>query len=324
MRVIISGAVAVAATQSVDLLLLQQLFIYAYNGRHVLAFDPPDCLDAWLASLDEVIRDCYQNAMRQSARQAHLPHDVATILVGFEAQERWADPIAHLSLANALAVLNEPVGILLENKATDWAFLRKIMRQQDRETLDRAIDKRWAEPLHGGGNDLQKNLESRLAKAVQGLRTFVMFDSDRLHPDEWDEDWDQGDCQALVWERIAKANMPLRYWVLRRRFIESYMPRTELEVVASEEMVDAFFRLSQAGRWYYNMKLGFKKDDNRQDSARRKELSKAANENDWNILASGFGKDLATRYSEATNEFAWDAAARAEADEILPRLMRLL
>lgn len=324
MRVTISGTVALAAVQSADVILLHQLFVHAYTGRHVVAFDPPDCLDAWLMGLDTNTRLCYQHALRQSARQAHLPPDVATIFIGFSRQECWDDPVAHLSLANAITVLNEPVGILLENITTDWAFLRKIMRQQDREKLDSAIDKRWAEALHGGGNDLQKNLERRLATASQGLRTFVVFDSDRLHPDEWDENWDEGDCQALVWGRIAKANMPLRYWVLRRRFIESYMPRTELAVVASEEMVDAFFRLSQAGRWYYNMKLGFKKDDNRQDSARRKELAQAANEDDWHILASGFGKDLAARYSDATNEFGWDAAARTEADAILPHLMRLL
>jgi hypothetical protein len=43
-------------------------------------------------------------------------------------------------------------------------------------------------------------------------------------------------------------------------------------------------------------------------------------------LAKGFTKQLADHYANQENgdEFQWDDAAREEADQILPRLMRLL
>ena len=140
-------------------------------------------------------------------------------MIGFASHEAWSDPVAHLSLANAIAVLNEPVGILLENRTNDWAFLQKIMRKEDREWLNRAVQERWTEPLHGGGSDLERNLKARLSVAAQALRTFVVFDSDRLHPDEWADDWPSNrigtnpvSCRAFEWERLTKANMPQRYW----------------------------------------------------------------------------------------------------------------
>lgn len=330
MRVIISGDAAQQASQSSDVMRLHQLFAFAWTGRHRITFDPPDCLNAWLASLDPATRSCYENVIRQSARGAY-PADIATIMIGFANLETWSDPLAHLSLANAITVLNESVGILLENRTNDWAFLRQIMRKEDRERLDRAVQERWAEPLHGGGSDLEKNLKARLTVASQALRTFVIFDSDRLHPDEWSDDWashrigtNPVSCRAFEWERLTKAHMPQRYWVLKRRFIESYMPRAALENHASDEIVDAFFRLSKPGRWYYNMKKGFLQDDKRDDAERRKELAFAANEADRKILGRGFGENLAEQFSKVTKEFNWDDDAREEADQIIPRLMRLL
>ncbi len=178
-------------------------------------------------------------------------------------------------------------------------------------------------------------MDARLSVPEKGLRTFVMFDSDRLHPDEFEDTWTPerpghrpAACQAFEWEQITRARLTSRYWMLRRRFIESYMPKTELPLAAEADThpdaIDVFHRMSQDQRWYFNMKKGFGGDARRHDVDRRRDLF-PQDLIDCEPLQRGFGEKLADHYSQATkSEFDWDPEARREAAEALPRLMRLL
>lgn len=207
------------------------------------------------------------------------------------------------------------------------------MRPSERRRVLDSVSKRWAQPVHGGGATLYKVLEKRLESSPIGLRTFVMFDSDRMHPDELLDGWTTvrpgkrpAGCQAYKWEQLTKRDLPKRYWMLQRRFIESYMPHIELEKVdVNLDITSAFCRMSQKQRKYFNMKDGFSQDKNRDDKERCGNLYSTLSVEDRDTLQRGFGPKLANHYVNAgLYEFNWDDDARIEADRALPNLMRLL
>lgn len=334
MRVIVSGAVLTEFAH--EPWKLHRLMAYVCEGRHVLLVDPPAALNQWLATLDDRTRTNYEQAMGFAARtSATLSSDVATVRVETTAQPVWQDSMAVLALDDSLAVLNEPLGVLVENAANDWSFLLGIMRRSERERLQRAVTQRWVEPVHGGGQTLQRQLEARLASPTSALRTFVLFDSDRLHPREFASNWTpdrpghrRAACPAFEWERIVSQSLPCRYWMLRRRFIESYMPKEELPIGAAQatpsDAFERFAEMSRDQRWYFNMKHGFFGDNRRHDSDRRCDLYSTAIMTNP-ALQGGFGEELANHYAEAIDrQFNWDAEAREEATAMVPRLMRLI
>lgn len=336
MKVIVSDRAVQAVLGTDHLWKLNQLITYACQGRHTVWFDPPTALDDCLNMFAHDVQPRFRSILESSIRQAvTLSSDCATIRIEPIADPIWDDPVAILPLDDALGVLDEPLGILVENSANDWHFLYGIMRQHERRYVLKSLDKGWAICLHGGGSTLIKQLEARLQSKKKALRTFVMFDSDRLHPDECDSNWTPerpnmrpAACQAYKWETVTKTHLPLRYWMLKRRFIESYMPQSELNKGASQtvnpDAFDAFNRLHDAGRWYFNMKNGFLGDDKRDDKERIRDLYENVAQVDVVALNQGFGDKLADHYScAASSEFNWDDDAREEAGNAMPRLMRL-
>ena len=333
MRVIVAKEVVSALMGTHNARKLHLLLNYACEGRHVLVFDPPSGLDDWLATIDQGSREAYVRAMQLSARSASaLPADTATVLVQLTANDGWDDPLAVLSLDDALAVLSEPLGVLVENSVNDWHFLSGIMRTSERALIKRAVIQGWATPLHGGGGTLPAQLTARLENSGQGLRTFVLFDSDRRHPDELLDSWTptgQEDRAAFNLEALSRQRIPRRYWMLQRRFIESYMPIAELSRAVSANIhpdaIDAFCRLSQPGRWYFHMKKGFDGDASVENSHRCRDLYDNVDASDRAALKGGFGRSLANHFETTSSiEFAWDIEARLEAATYIPRLLRLL
>jgi hypothetical protein len=161
-----------------------------------------------------------------------------------------------------------------------------------------------------------------------------MFDSDRLHPNELAENWQPNqivdakkECPAHEWEKLAKEKLPKRYWRLQRRFIESYMPKAEFSAALKDQdktaAVEAFWRMGQDQRWYFQIKKGLKQD--KQHQSRQRGMYDTLSDSDKTALQSGFGKDFANHYVAALErDFAWDEAARQEANNNLHKFLRLL
>lgn len=337
MKVIVSGEVISAVSVTADVWKLHQLLALACEGRHAVFVDPPTSLTAWLATIDAASRLAYTTAIELCARQATtFPTDAATIHVIQSGAAIWADPIATLNLDDALEVLRESLGVFVENSANDWHFLCKIMRPSERKRIQNAAKNGWVSALHGGGHTLLAQVESRTQNPAKALRTFVLFDSDRLHPDECAPGWTpvrpgqrQAACQAFEWEQVFQRQLAQRYWMLKRRFIESYMPLSEIDAASSDRVhadaVEAFTRIPKTGRWYFNMKDGFAGDENRHDKERCRDLFAQTSPQDRIALKNGFGSKLAHHYGTDNNsEFNWDDDAREEAERALPKLMRLL
>lgn len=338
MKVVITTALVREAVTGANVLKLHDLVGYAkQRNRHFLHFESDECLDLVVSTYAKPIQHLYRNLLEQSVRSAiTFPSGRVTVKVDLVENSNWQMQIPIITLDDSLRLLAEKLAILLENAANDWHFLLGVMSPMDRKLLLEYVSAGWVEPMHGGGDTLGQLLSNRVSVPWTRLRTFVIFDSDRLHPDEFHEEWTTArpgrkpsSCHAYEWEKTAKQHIPDRYWMLKRRYIESYLPKEELrlgkENKASNEAVDIFFGMSQTQRWYFNMKDGFDKDAARDDSERNKELYVDINPDQRARLKQGFGRTLARHFSQSVErDFAWDPEARAEADSSLPKLMQLL
>jgi hypothetical protein len=332
MRVIVSGSVVPAVAGTSESWKLHRLLAFAVEGRHAIVFEDSKHLLSWLETVDQSSRDAYLTAMGLASRMlAALPANVATIRID-TGNYCWNDPLSILSLDDALQTLAEPLGVLVENSENDWYFLRGMMLKSERQRTQKLLDKGWLLPVHGGGSTLIDKFKERIAIPSKGLRTFVMFDSDRVHPDEHHPTWtttrpgkQPASCFAFEWEKAISQIMPARYWMLRRRFIESYMPKGELLIAgASQESVAALHSLPTEARWFFNMKAGLTKDAGRHDSERAKGLFDELTDAHRQALAQGLVNKLADHYEKAiTSEFDWDTEARQEARTAIPKLTRL-
>ncbi|MBG5815993.1 hypothetical protein I5E63_15050 [Pseudomonas aeruginosa] len=331
MIAILSEGVISAISKTPEVLKLHKLLWFASEGRHALIPESDKEISGWLNTLDQPTRSAYEQALALSARTiATLPNDIATVKITSSRAAIWRHPLAELGIDDAIKLLEEPLGILLENAKNDWHFLKRIMRSPERTRLQRAIDARWAEPLHGGGSDITQRLSERTSTEPKRLRTFVLFDSDRRHPDELHPDWAPQPpeaCQGFKTE-IAVAHSGIGgYWRLNRRFIESYLPRQELvkAAPAKADSISALFRLHQYGQWYFNIKKGFKDDAKIENAHRAKDLYANITHQDAQLLEDGIGSRIANQYSTSdTIEFDWDSEARQEALSAVPQLIRLL
>lgn len=332
MIIIISSGVINNLSNTVGVLKLHRLLSFAAEGRHSIIIDSAEEVTDWLDTLDVPTRTAYSQAIALSARTiATLPKDVSVVkVVAGEQSLVWDRPVAELCADDAIRLLEEPLGILLENSTNDWCFLRRIMRSAERIKLQRAVDSRWAEPLHGGGSDITQKLKERASTEPKRLRTFVIFDSDRRHPDELHPSWAPRPpeaCQGFTTESAVKNANVGGYWKLDRRFIESYLPKQELlkAIPGKELSVSAFFRLDKNGQWYFNIKKGFKEDSKVANAHRAKSLYVNVPLEDKELLEEGFGSKIANQYSSSDSvEFDWDGDARHEALLAVPQLMRLL
>ncbi len=335
MRVIIDKEVVDAAANAQCVMKLHRLLGFAVEGRHVVIANPIDGFADWLSGLDQATRDAYQSGLELSARSASaLDAGHATVRICSQQTGVWDNPISTLSLDDAVSLLDHPLGILVENAANDWHFLRRMMRASERQRLQYAVSRRWVEVLHGGGADLVPRLHDRASTPAGALRTFVLFDSDRRHPDELDSGWAPTApeaCQGFLNEAAAKARVADRYWRLNRRSIESYLPRAELEIKVGNTQgipasaVDAFFRMQPEARWFFNMKKGLHGDRHVENAHRSKSLYASLTPADRAALHTGFGRNAADQFEESTAvDFNWDNDAVQEAAGAIPRIMRLL
>jgi hypothetical protein len=333
MKVIVSEDAVRSLIGSPDSYKVHLLLSFAIEGRHVILFEDQSALQDWIARQDPALRASYSRTAEFSARTASLmASNASTIYIAGDGAAEWRDPISRVSIDEALDVLREPLGVFVENADNDWQFVVGLMRPAEREQVKKHLSKGWLVALHGGGATLPERIRDRASSPYRALRTFAVFDSDRRHPVELEDDWSptgQEACQGFVVEQVANQCLSSRYWRLERRFIESYMPIEEISATISgnipREAPIAFSRMSKDEQWYFNMKKGFSGDSPIENAHRNRGMYADVSEGDRIILHHGFGRKLADRYSELANrEFNWDSAALREASVAISNLMRLI
>lgn len=177
-------------------------------------------------------------------------------------------PALRLSLADAVAILREPLRLVLENGRNDLGFVKYLSDAGTRELLRRLEDAPAGGlivAVSGGTGEvkewLQGHAEADALSDVQLRRlwkTWVMFDmdagrDDAAAPSEAIEEI-MGLCETIA----EKHGVPLSWVCLQRREIESYIPDQGLPNRAARRRIKAARAAvdQQRWAWAYDMKRG--------------------------------------------------------------------
>jgi hypothetical protein len=306
------------------------LFALARDGRHVVLTQPtfgrdgPQEVLDWLASLPEVCCRQVGQVLEQGVRTASgSSADAVGIRLVAGTRTDWL--AGRLCVADALRLLQTPLGVMVENRRADWRFLLALAPPVQRKQLQQAFDCGWLEILHAGGlGDMQAWLGELIAQPFQSagnaarlLRMWVMFDRDADPADR-----SQPSCKSLAMKTLCES-APLRPWPLGhyqlgRRAIENYLPVAALHHWRSERLgaegtrrrkvVSALCELRKKrpeAACQYHMKRGLRGDlspSSRDDVVKHNrhlrdddldDLFKGLSDEDRVALTDGFGKDIA-------------------------------
>lgn len=228
------------------------------------------------------------------------------IRVGVQEHSDWERPTPHLTVKDAMGLLNRPFEIWLENALNDRVFLQAVSRREERDFLKRYETEGWLKYENGGGlSNLKTNLQERQDESFLKGRMFVVFDSDALRPG----------CPSEVSESVNEWCHPHDIGhQLKRRFAESYLPNEAIRDWVKKKpelqpVFDAYKRLEPLQKHHFNLKKGFRGDVRRIKNAQKKGLNDGPGDLYSNLsderkkqLAEGFGAELRERFKERIDE----------------------
>lgn len=241
-----------------------------------------------------------------------------------------SDPPWRLHATTAASLVRQPLQLYVENDEHDANFLRAVLPE-----LTQWESAKLIKLEHGGGSEMTRKVERVASDRTARWRSFFLFDSDRLHPDELDPGWRKpgGDgCQGWSTQQACKnANLPHSCWhQLNRRSIENYLPQSLLSQRDSSR-ADALFS-PEVGpmQHYYNMKQGFLGDLFTQGNINTPNPIRAGRSKGfWEELPAslqrdlgrGFGGDVATLFQQDLSGHHWPSDVRAEIDHLHAALL---
>ena len=182
----------------------------------------------------------------------------------------------------------EPLVILVENRISDGAFVKRVVIEMDKP-LDKYCKKR-GEPVRfdsvGGKGQMEEEVERRTQDRPYRPRLVVIVDSDRKGP----ADEVSSDARAL-YRKCADLGVPC--WVLAKREAENYLPGILLAEWrdAGEDRarrVGAWCTLNDDQKNFFDMKNGLSTTPSEIEEALFDDLSL----DDRVALAHGFGQNV--------------------------------
>lgn len=263
-----------------------EVFALARAGRHriltIPTYDPggQDALNDWLSKQSPEVAEDVRRILTSSI-QAISSLPAATNKVRLVAARVSDWQAAQLTIEDALRLLRCPLGLLLENRRSDFQFLLRLAPPTQREALRRALEEGWIEVLHGCGleemmamiDELVGSANASVMSRARLSRLWVMFDrdsdpADRTKPSRQSERF-RSQCAQVG----NPCPWPLTFHQLGRRSIENYLPEKLLRIWQAEaagpektrrrEKIDALCQLKKdnpRAAWQYNMKGGLLKD----------------------------------------------------------------
>lgn len=190
-----------------------------------------------------------------------------------------------LSPEDACRLAEVPLCILVENRNSDGAFIKRVVKELD-ESLQTVWD-RPGEPIQidsvGGKGQMAQEVKRRTAGKTCRPRLVAIIDSDRKAP---------GDPASLEAQRLSATctNENLPCWILAKREAENYLPRVLLDSrpgARHEQRVEAWGRLNDDQKDFFDMKQGLR-GLSVEDQLLFEGLSKA----DRETLSRGFGNHV--------------------------------
>ena len=191
---------------------------------------------------------------------------------------------------DAVRLADEPLVILVENRVSDGAFVKRVVTE-----LDKSLHGLWRRPggpvrfdSLGGAGQMPAEVERRTQGRRYRPRLVVITDSDRKGPD----DAVSARAQALCSQCEA---LGVSCWVLAKREAENYLPRIllgERKDAGADHarLVEAWDRLNDDQKNFFDMKDGLPEALSAIEQALFAGLPLA----DRAVLSRGFGPNVYT------------------------------
>ena len=216
-----------------------------------------------------------------------------------------------LNPEDAFHLAEEPLVILVENRNSDGAFLKRVVTE-----LDKSLHKYCrgpGKPIRldsvGGKGEMPDEVERRAQGVRYRPRLIAVIDSDRKGPN------DNASHDARRLQRTCEMrNVPC--WVLAKREAENYLPGILLAERQDSgadhgSRVEAWIGLSDDQKNFFDMKNGL----SAAPSAAETELFDALSSVDRAILSDGFGPKVFECWSVWTTvQAASELLARGQGD----------
>ena len=210
-----------------------------------------------------------------------------------------------LAAEQALHLAQEPLIILVENRNSDGAFGRRVVKE-----LEKPLSHLWDRPTEpirfdsvGGKGQMAQEVRNRM-RGPRPTRLVAVIDSDR----KGNSDQPSGEARTL--RRVCENN-GLSCWVLAKREAENYLTMSLLNARPNtgtdhRQRVATWDRLSDDQKNYFDMNNGL--SENPSESER--DLFAGLPQEHRAILADGFGPNVHT---------CWTIQEITDADELRNR-----
>ena len=191
---------------------------------------------------------------------------------------------------DATRLADEPLVILVENRDSDGAFVKRVVTELYKSL--HGIWRRPGDPVRfdslGGAGQMPDEVERRTRGKPYRPRLVAIIDSDRKGPN----DTDSAAAQAL---RRQCETLGVSCWVLAKREAENYLPRILLVErqdagADHDQLVEAWDRLNDDQKNFFDMKNGLSEAP----SAIEQALFDGLSSDDQTILSRGFGPNVYT------------------------------
>lgn len=189
---------------------------------------------------------------------------------------------------DATRLAEEPLVILVENRGSDGAFLKRVVRE-----LDKPLDRYWSrpgEPIRfdslGGEGQMPDEVERRVRRVPYRPRLVAVRDSDRKGP---------GDDASVAARKLQRKceELGVQCWILAKREAENYLPRILLGKRRNAgadhaRRVEAWGRLDDDQKNFFDMNYGLSESPSEVEEALFGGLTPA----DRIVLSDGFGPNV--------------------------------
>lgn len=189
---------------------------------------------------------------------------------------------------DALRLADEQLVILVENRFSDGAFVKRVVTELDKSLL--ALWRRPGSPMRidsvGGEGQMSEEVKRQIEDKSYRPRLVAIIDSNRKAP---------GDTDSSSARRLSATckKLGIPCWVLAKRESENYLPRILLSQqrnagASYTRLVEAWERLTDDQKNFFDMKNGLPCEL----SDIERELFDGLSAADRDVLSSGFGKNV--------------------------------
>lgn len=295
--------------------LVELLAMLARRHQHALLAKPVEMLSWCQTNLPS-----HSGYFTTRLASAQIRQNATTLRVSPTGNQQVnADPVWILTADAAANVIDKPLRVVLENNQSDKHFLQSTIPD-----FKQWCDREWIVADMGGGSAMGADILTTSASYVKKWKTFYLFDSDRLHPNELNSAWSPpgGDgCQGFVFQQRCVSMPPRRWHMLERRSIENYLPQSILGQSDFTKTNVLFDPSVGEMLKYYNFKEGLKGDG--VDPVNPRQVIRAARSNGFwtslpatvvDSLRGGFGTKIADDFTKVPDNYTWPTDIYHEMD----------